>query len=464
MKRIYPLTLPILFCALSMMLAVLACNLSDNAAPATLVLRATPTPPPTIGYATLPPEQFPQQEATVAPRAETLMINLINQVQTDRLMLHVSSLVDMTTRHVNSPYNVPGRGIGAAQEYILNEFNQIVTLSQGAFRVLPQPFTVNFAGVNSTATNIIGILPGGEIGAGVIIIGAHYDSITINPEDGNAFAPGANDNATGVAALIEIARVLSQRPHRATIMFVAFSAEEIGREGSKVFVDQYVRANSLDVRAMLNLDIIGSNTAANGAVDPFSIRVFSADPNNSTSRQLARGLGLLTRQYFEDVRLFIEQSPDRPNRYGDHLSFSDAGYPAVRFIETLEDGARQHTDRDTIDDIQPTYLTQNTRLLITLVTSLADGPRPPANITLREEGGGLRTLLWDAVPDARAYIVAFRAPGAAEYTNSLRWTDIANRAITWDGFIPQNFEAVAIAAENAAGVVGPISAEYIIVR
>jgi Zn-dependent M28 family amino/carboxypeptidase len=462
-RRLPPLT-SLLLVVLAMALATLACNLSDNAAPPTLVLRATATPPPTIGYATLPPEALPQQEATAPPRVETLILNLINQVQTDRLMYHVASLADMTTRHVNSPYVAAGRGIGAARDYILNELNQISTASQGTFRVLTQDFPTNFAGVTSIATNVIGISPGDEIGAGVIIVGAHYDSISINPEDGNAYAPGANDNASGVAALIEIARIVSQRRHRATIIFVAFSAEEIGREGSKVFVDQYVRGNNLDVRAMLNLDIIGSNTSPTGQIANDSIRVFSADPNNSPSRLLARELGLLARQYTLDMRVFVEPLIDREGRYSDHITFSDAGYPAARFIETLEDSGRQHTDRDTIDDVQPGYLTQNTRLMVALVTSLADGPRPPANITLRDDGNGLRTLLWDAVPEATAYIVAFRAPGAVEYTNSIRLTDIANRSVTWEGFTPQNFEALAIAAENSAGIVGPLSDEYIIVR
>jgi hypothetical protein len=215
---------------------------------------------------------------------------------------------------------------------------------------------------------------------------------------------------------------------------------------------------------MINLDIIGSNTASNGAVDPVSIRVFSSEPNNSPSRLLARGLGLIGQQYMRDLRVFVEPSSDRPGRYGDHMSFSDSGYPAVRFIETLEEPNRQHTDTDTIDDIQPGYLTQNTQLILSLAVSLADGPRPPANITLRDEGNGMRTLLWDPVPEAAEYIVALRAPGAPWYTNSFRWTDIANRSVLWDGFTPQNFEAVAITAVNNAGIVGPLSGEYVIVR
>jgi hypothetical protein len=464
-RRHHPLLIPA-FALVMMALTLLACNLSDEASlPPTLVLRgATATPPPTIGFATLPPEALPDQEATNAPRPEAAIAALINQVQTDRLMLHVSSLVDMGTRHVNSSYTTPGRGIGAAREYILTEFNQIANASQGVFRVIPQDFTVDYNGVVSTATNVFGIIPGNEIGAGVIVVGAHYDSITINPEQAPVFAPGANDNATGVAALIELARVLSQRPHGATIILIAFSAEEIGREGSKVFVDQYVRAGNLDVRAMINMDIIGSSTASNGQMDPSSIRMFSAEPNNSPSRQLARSLALIGQQYVPDLRVFIEGTVDRPGRYSDHISFSEAGYPAVRLIETLEEVERQHTDRDTIDDIQPGYLTRNTQLVLAMVMSLANGPRPPANITLRDEGDGTRTLLWDPVPNANAYVVAFRQPGATQYSNAIRITDVANRSIRWEGFIPQNFEAIAIAAESSAGILGPVSNEYIIVR
>lgn len=450
--------------AFSLLIAALACNLTDNATTPTLVLRPTATPPPTIGYATLSPEELPQQAPTLAPRTETQMLSLINQVQTDRLMQNVWTLVNFGTRHILSPANLPDRGIGAARQYVLDQFNQIAVNSRGNFSVDQQPVPVNFAGTNVTGVNIIGIIPGEEIGGGIIVLGAHYDSITLNVEDGNAYAPGANDNATGIAALLEIARILSQDRYRATIVFVAFDAEEIGREGSKLFVEQYVRPQGLDIRAMINLDIIGSNTAPNGAIDPTSIRVFSEGPNDSASRRLARSLGLLAQQYMPDLRIYVENSVDRPSRYGDHMSFSDAGYPAVRFIETLEDTNRQHTDLDNLDDIQPGYLTQNTQMLLTLMLSLADGPRPPANIVLREEGNSLRTLLWDPVPDAAAYIIAFRRPGSTEYAQALRWADVSNRSVTWDGFIPQNFEAVAIATENSRGVVGPLSSEYIIIR
>jgi hypothetical protein len=456
--------LTLVFVLTLMALTALACNLTDSSAPPTLVLRATEPPPPTIGFATLPPEALPQQEATSAPRPQTTIANLINQVQTDRLILHVSSLVDMGTRHVNSSYTTPGRGIGGARDYLLNEFNQIAAASQGIFRVIPQDFTVNYNGVVSTATNIFGIIPGNEIGGGVIVVGAHYDSITIVPEEAPVFAPGANDNASGVAALLELARILSQRPHRSTIILIAFSAEEIGREGSKIFIDQYVRASNLDVRAMINMDIIGSNTSANGQIDPTSLRMFSDEPNNSPSRQLARSLALLGQQYVPDLRVFVETTVDRPGRYSDHMSFSEAGYPAVRVIETLEETERQHTDRDIIDDIQPGFLTRNTQVVLSMVMSLANGPRPPANIVLRDEGDGTRTLLWDPVPDANAYIVAFRPPSSTYYSNYIRITDVANRSIRWDGFLPQNFEAIAIAAENSQGIVGPVSSEYIIVR
>jgi hypothetical protein len=450
--------------ALILIVAALACNLSDSPAVPTLMLRASPTPPPTIGYATLSPQELPQQDVTAAPRTEALMLSLMNQVQTDRLMIHVQSLVNMGTRHILSPANVADRGIGAARNYVLNEFNLISTASRGVFRVLEQTFPVTFAGTDTTGSNIIGIIPGEEINAGIIVVGSHYDSITLNAEDGLAYAPGANDNASGTAAMLEIARILSQRRYRSTIMFVTFSAEEIGRVGSKAFVDQYVRTNNLDVRAMINMDIIGSNNDANGAVDPSSIRVFSDEPNDSPSRLLARGLGLLGSQYMPQVRVYVENTVDRAGRYGDQMSFSEAGYPAVRFIETLEEFNRHHTDIDNLDDIQPGYLTQNTQLILSLAVSLADGPRPPANLTLRDEGGGVRTLLWDSVPDAVAYVIALRAPGGSWYSNSIRWTDVANRNITWDRFTPQNFEAIAIAAENNVGVVGPLSGEYIIVR
>ena len=141
---------------------------------------------------------------------------------------------------------------------------------------------------SSTQHNIVGAIGGGEVNAGTIILGAHYDSVGAPIADGDAFAPGANDNGSGVAALLELARIMSAAQSRATLMFVFFSAEEFNRQGSISFA-AWARAKNIDVLGMINVDTIGNVHDRNGNRNDSQIRVFSAGPNDtSTSRKLAR--------------------------------------------------------------------------------------------------------------------------------------------------------------------------------
>ncbi|MCK6578627.1 MAG: M20/M25/M40 family metallo-hydrolase [Anaerolineae bacterium] len=442
-------------------LIAIACNLSDSPPPPTIVPRATSTPPPTIGYATLAPNELPSaatQIASVPQQPDVALANLIIQVVPDRLFLHIDMLTRMKTRHVNSSYTHPNEGIGAAARYVQAEFNAIRQISiQQAFSVFTHEFPVEFAGVSSTGQNIIGVLQGYEPGAGVIVLGAHYDSINLDFENASADAPGANDDASGMGALIEIARILSQKRHRATIMFVAFSAEEVQRQGSIAFVKDYLQGQNIDVTAMINMDIIGSSDDAAGAINDKEIRMFSVEPNESRSRQLARGIQLIADRSAAPLEITVQATGDRAGRYGDHMSFSDAGYPAVRFVETLEEGDRHHTPRDSMEDIDPTYYVRATQTILTVVNSLADGPRPPRSLSLRDAGGGLRTLVWERTTDAAGYVVALRAPGAIGYTASF---ETVENTVTWEGFVASRFVGVAIAARDANGVIGPFSIEY----
>lgn len=454
---------PLLLLFIWLGLVVIACNLTDTAPPPSLVPRATSTPPPTIGYATLAPNEYPSaatQVAAVPQQPNLSLANLLGLVAQDRLFMHVSSLVNMKTRHVNSSYTSPNEGIGAAERYVLSEYNAIRQNSyQQAFSVFTQDFPVDYGGVKSTATNIIGVMQGYETGAGVLVLGAHYDSITIDFENGAAYAPGADDDASGIAVLLEIARIMSQKRHRATVMFVAFSAEEIQRKGSIAFVQDYLQGQNYDIIGMLNMDIVGSDDDASGAINDKQMRLFSADPNESRSRQLARAMSLIAERSGAPLQLNVEAVVDREGRYSDHMSFSDAGYPAVRFIEANEERDRQHTDRDTIDDIQPAYLVHATQTILTVMTAMADGPRPPTSISLRDAGNGLRTLVWGRTPDAASYVVALRPPGALDYGATF---NIADNSVTWEGFYASRYVGVAIAAMDANGLIGPFSQEYAI--
>lgn len=440
-------------------LVILACTLTSSEGPPTLVPRATATPLPTIGYATLSPEELPQEATAPAPVVpEANLLNILNQVDSDRLMVHVAALQNFGTRNINSSYNLQGQGIGAAYTYVKNEFEKIrAQAPEGNFFVLDQQFSITWAGVTSTPINIVAFIRGTEVGAGTILIGAHYDSTSTNPEDGTSPAPGANDNGSGVAALLEMARILSTRPHRSSIIFVAFSAEEIGRIGSINFVRDYIKANNIELSAVINLDIIGSSTGPNGSIADRQMRIFSVGPNEgSPSRQLARTINLIAFNQAPDMEIVMQDAEDRPERYGDHMSFSEAGYPAIRFVEMLEEQLRQHSGRDTIDDVQAPYLKRATQTVLAIVTALADGPPPPRNISLRDNGNGTRTLIFEPVPSAVSYIVALRQPNAMIYQQF----EITDSSITWDRFVSSDFTALAVSAKDRGGLMGNLSPEY----
>jgi len=384
----------------------------------------------------------------------------MNQVESDRLIVHVDTLQNFETRHVNSSYTASDQGIGAAYNYIVGQFQSIQQQSSGQLVVTTQNFSLNWGGIRSTPKNIVAILNGTEPGAGVIVVGAHYDSRIGNLENGTGYAPGANDNGSGIAALIEIARImsLSDHHHRATVVFIAFSAEEEGRLGSIAFVRDYIQALNIPVTAVINLDIIGSSTNSDGSINDQQIRLFSEGPDESGSRQLARAVNFITYNYHSDLEVVIQESDDRSGSYGDHLSFSQAGYPAVRFTEMNEEPQRRHTERDTIDDIQVGYLVRATRTILTVVVVLTDGPRPPHNMTLRDNGDGTKRLVWENSLDTANYIVALRPPGSLVYQQF----SVTGNLVDWEGFVPERFSAVAIVPIDASGLMGPPSPEYVI--
>jgi hypothetical protein len=300
------------------------------------------------------------------------------------------------------------------------------------------------------------------VGAGVIVLGAHYDSISTDFTNGQVDAPGADDNASGVAALLEIARILAAQPHRATLLFVAFAAEETGRQGSQTFVKSYLQAQDppIAVRGMINLDTIGSEVGPNGEIDHQTIRLFSAEPNDSISRQLARQLVLIISTYLPDeVNPVLQSAEERVGRWGDHQPFSEAGYPAVRIIQGLEDQARLHSPRDTFDNVQPGYLMRTTRAALASTIILADGPTPPGDLALRALAGDPQTqvLIWTPVPGAARYLVALRQTSSLYYDQLLTVEASPTPELRWAGF--GKYATVAVATVDAAGRMGPLSPE-----
>lgn len=441
-----------------LVLCVAACNVSDTppitlrAVVATRVLSVL-TPTPTSIHRTLPTDPAVQKR--------------LDDVQSDQLLIVLNGLVATQTRHVLSASDDPTYGIEGARALLVDAFQTIHARSPGASSPLmiwtqPVPLTLN--GIAAAPENVIAVLQGTDINAGVIVVGAHYDSLNaLDFNNGNAPAPGADENASGVAALVELARIMAAEPHRATIMFVAFTAEEIGRKGSTAFVSGYLQAQTPPIvpRAMFNLDTIGANAASDGTIGANTLRLFSAEPNDSPSRQLARQFQLAASAYRDTPTAIIQSSEERNGHFSDQQSFSAANIPAVRLIEGVENPSRQRSAQDTVDGIQTAYLMSVTRGTLAALYTLADGSDAPHDLTLHTDehtDGAIPTLKWSAVAGASGYVVALRQADGLTYDQifvtgsdpQLSAPAIAQNAI------------VAVATVNARGLIGPLSPEVLL--
>ena len=440
------------------MLLLIACNLgTSSSAPPTLAPLPTLTPQATLGYVAARPVVVPEIGVTPLPPSDEAMRQILDQVESDRLMSHIRSLQDVRTRHILSTQSSATHGIGAARKYIKDQLEIFRSASGGKLYPFELSFEAYFSQDEQPTRqyNIVGAISGTEVNAGTIIVGAHYDSIGTPRDSDTVFAPGANDNGSGVAAVLEMARIMSASQYKATVMFVFFSAEEFVRQGSISFA-RWIQESDIGLIGMINLDTIGNVHDFIGNREAGYLRVYSAGPNDiSNSRRLARETNFLGHNFNLDMGLRVMDSIDRDNRYGDHESFSVLGYPAIRFINAFEE-KRNADPTDTIEFIEPDYLRRSTQATLAVVTALADGPRPPANIVLRDRDDGKKELVWEPVQDAISYIIALRPPGALIYADQMPFDETK---VAWDGFT--DYAGIAIAAIDARGLIGPLSKEII---
>lgn len=444
MRRIFlPLIAVILFFSVS-------CSLLSG--PQQLVI---PTPPGGTPFASIaqagPLITDPQGNVIEAVNPD--LRNLLDQVSNQNLIGYVQTLQGFNTRNTYSVTDQEGVGIGAARRWIFNEF---IRVGNGRLLVEVDEFPVNQGGVVYNQQNIIATLQGTGAHPGVIVIAAHYDSRSVDPLNGSSYAPGANDNGSGVAALLETARVLSSREWQQTIMFIAFAAEEQNRQGSTHFVtDRLLQGWRFD--AMVSTDIVGGRVGI-----PQSIRLFSPGPVGSPPRQLARYMQFVGGMYLPQFPYELIDAEDREGRYSDHITFLQAGIPAVRVTESQEDRNHQHNGSDTAESIDFNYLRQVTQLNIAVLGNAAGGPSQPvapAISPMSEPGAYI--LTW--IPDSRAagYALSFRPVGAATYAQFryVNTNEAGNVAIT--GLDPSVQYAVSIAGLDGNGRIGLFSTEVL---
>jgi hypothetical protein len=380
---------------------------------------------------------------------------LMNAVSQQNLLAYVQTLEGFRTRHIFSETQRDDIGIGAARNWIHDEFLRV---NAGALQVTFEDFPATFNGLASNQRNVIATLPGISDDPGIIVLMAHYDSRNADPVDGEGASPGANDNASGVALLLELARLMSSRPWNKTIIFAAFSAEEQGTIGSRNFVQNMMLSGRI-FEAAINNDIVGGRPGI-----PQAIRVFSQGPEESNSRQLARYMELVAGLYMPAFRIEMVDGLDREGRFSDQREFIAVGVPGLRLTESVEDFSVQHTGLDRSELLDYNYLRQVAQLNLVTVANLAGSPSAPpipTVVTMADPGSYL--LTWQPDPQAAAYAISFRPIGTPIYTAPFFYvsgSEAGNVALT--GLDPLITYAVSLAALDNGGKISSFSSEVIV--
>jgi hypothetical protein len=384
-------------------------------------------------------------------------------VSQQRLKSDVETLVSFGTRHTLSSQTDPKRGIGAAVDWGLEEFRRIGAQCGGCLEVLPVGDTVTGPRIPTPTLvrNAVAIQRGLERPNEVVIVQGHIDSRVSDVMDATSDAPGANDDGSGTALVIEAARVLSGTKYPTTIIYALLSGEEQGLHGGRILAD-WAAAQGFTVKAVLNNDIVGNSCGKDGYCEPKVVRVFSEGPradltdalraaqtrfggeNDTPSRNLSRWVADLSARHPEEMQVRQIWRTDRMGRGGDQVPFLQKGYPAIRFSVGVEDYDHQHQDirtedgvfyGDTIEEMDFAYLAGVTKLNVRALDALARAPMPP-KVTVDAAVRVDTEIKWKAVPGAQVYSVAIRPTDAPAWNKDLTLVYI-------DGSQADNAKAVA---------------------
>ncbi len=385
------------------------------------------------------------------PAVDPKIAEALQQISAQRIQANIEKLVSFGTRltiSAQDPASIAaGHGIGAAREWIKAEFERYSKDCGGCLEVKTDSFTHEPADRIPAATqltNVYAVLKGSDAANAkrIVLVTGHYDSRNSDTLDGSGDAPGANDDGSGTAVSLECARVLSKMKFPATIVFLTVAGEEQGLNGSHHFA-QMAKEQGWDLQAVLNNDIVGGDKSAEQ--DHSVVRVFSegvpaaateqdlrrirglGGESDSASRQLARYIAEVGRTYDAGVKPMLVFRLDRYLRGGDHYSFNQQGFAAVRFTEWREDFHHQHQNvrtengveyGDTLKFVDLDYVAHVARLNAATLASLASAPAPPANVHLvTKDLENDSTLTWEASPGGLAaeYEVLWRATTSPEW-------------------------------------------------
>lgn len=416
-----------------------------------------PTPPVATPALIIPNEAgqlITDPVSDVVPTVDPAVESLITEVSQQQLMAYIRQLESFGTRNAFSDTQSETFGIGAARRWIFNEF---VRVGNGRLTVEFQDFPLSYNGYTAEQSNVVATLPGKGDGNGVLVVMGHYDNRPPDVTDGFSRATGANDNGSGIALLLETARIMSSRDWNQTIIFLATSAEEQGAFGARYFAENAF-LDGKNIISALNYDAVGGRVGI-----PQHVRLFAVDFLISAHGALGRYYEYVGGLYLPTFPVVIYDALDREGRWGDHREFVRVGFPAIRVIESIEDPDLVNSNRDTWDLIDYNYLQRVVQLNVAVIANLAGGPHqpaPPIIASMAEPGTYL--LTWPVTPDASGYAISFR-PVDSLYYPTFRFVKSSNAGnVALTGLDPNVTYAVSIAALNERGLVSGFSSEQFI--
>ncbi|WP_213004680.1 M20/M25/M40 family metallo-hydrolase [Paractinoplanes toevensis] len=398
-----------------------------------------------------------QAAARRKPVADPQLRAMLREIDPKRVEAIIRRLVAFGTRHTLSAQDDPDRGIGAARDWLRAEFQRYADRSDGRMTVTLDSFIQPVSSripAPTRITNVVATLRGSVTPDRVYVVTGHYDSRVTDVMDATSDAPGADDDASGVAVVLELARVMATRSPEATIVFAAVAAEEQGLYGSDHLAQTY-KDQGVDVQAMFSNDIVGTGNAHDGtANDPHTVRLFVegiptsetaaeagvrksvGGENDGPSRQLGRFVDEVAGNGLTGMRVRQIWRRDRYLRGSDHISFLLRGYPAARFTEPRENFAHEHQNVRVEDGVQYGdliefcdfgYIARVARVNAAALWSLSQAPGTPKGVVIdTTQLTNATTLRWqpNPEPDLAGYEVLWRETTEPDWTHTLEVGDV----------------------------------------
>ena len=414
------------------------------------------------------------------------IVEIVAASSAERVGADIETLASFGTRHTLSDTTSSTRGIGAARRWIRSEFERISADCGGCLEVIEQWMLVEGGEhdripEDTWIVNEIAILRGSEYPDRYVIMSGDIDSRVSDPNTFVDDSPGANDNASGMAGVLEAARLLSRHRFAKSIVFAGLSGEEQG-----LFGGQHMAARALEenweIEAVLNNDMIGNIAGVDGVIDNRGFRIFSEAVSmlederartrrryfggeiDGPSRQVARFVDETTRRYFHDLQPMLIYRLDRFGRGGHHRPFNDAGFPGVRIMESHENYTRQHQDLrtengidygDVLSGVDFDYAARLTAVNAAALASLAWAGAAPTEVTILGAVEPAAELTWNRAPGSAilGYEIVWRLTTEPRWTNSRFVGDVESHVLT--GLVVDNylFGVRSVATNGQRGVV-----------